>query len=109
VCAERIHIAIGGNFALFSGVRGTYICAMWTRGILIVVSILGVTATVIAVIEGAWIYALALYGMSVSGIAVLLGRAVRRHRVRNDMPLRTAPDQAAQGPHVQPGVVSPHS
>ena len=68
---------------------------MRTRGILVVVSVLGVAATLIAVIEGAWIYALALYGLSVAGIAVLLGRAVRQHRARNALPLRTAPDEAA--------------
>jgi hypothetical protein len=82
---------------------------MRTRGILVVVSVLGVAATLIAVIEGAWVYALAVYGMSVAGIAVLLGRAVRQHRARNGLPLRTAPDEAAQGPRVQPGVMSPHS
>jgi bacteriorhodopsin len=68
---------------------------MWmmrTRGILVVVSVLGVAATLIAVIEGAWIYALAFYGISVAGIAVLLGRAVRQHRAR-----------------VQPGEMSSHS
>ena len=68
---------------------------MRTRGILVVVSVLGVAATLIAVIEGAWIYALAIYGMSVAGIAVLLGRAVRQHRAGNDLLLRTAPDEAA--------------
>jgi hypothetical protein len=68
---------------------------MRTRGILVVVSVLGVAATSIAVIEGAWIYALALYGMSVAGIAVALGRAVRQHRARPDLPLRPAPDEAA--------------
>jgi hypothetical protein len=80
------------NFALFSGVRGTYIGTMRTRDILVVVSVLGVAATLIAVIEGAWIYALAIYAMSVAGIAVLLGRAIRQHRARNDLQLRTAPD-----------------
>ncbi len=68
---------------------------MRTRGILVVVSVLGVAATLIAVIEGAWLYALALYGLSVAGIAVLLGRAVRQHRARNELPMRTAPDEAA--------------
>jgi hypothetical protein len=96
------------NFALFSAVRGTYIGTMRTRGILVVVSVLGVAATLIAVIEGAWIYALAIYGLSVAGIAVLLGRAVRQHRARNDL-LRTAPDETAQGPRVQPGMMRPHS
>ena len=84
-----------GHFALFSGVQRTYIGMMRTRGILVVVSVLGVAATLIAVIEGAWIYALALYALSVAGIAVLLGRAVRQHRARNELPLRTAPDEAA--------------
>ena len=97
------------NFALFSAVRGTYIGTMRTRGILVVVSVLGVAATLIAVIKGAWIYALAIYGMSVAGIAVLLGRAVRQHRARNDLLLRTVPDEAAQGPRVQPGLMRPHS
>jgi heme exporter protein D len=82
---------------------------MRTRDILVVVSVLGVAATLIAVIEGAWIYVLAIYGMSVAGIAVLLGRAVRQHRARNDQLLRTAPDEAAQGPRVQPGLMRPHS
>ena len=82
---------------------------MRTRDILVVVSVFGVAATLIAVIEGAWIYALSIYGMSVAGIAVLLGRAVRQQRTRNDLLLRTAPDEAAQGPRVQPGMMHPHS
>ena len=72
---------------------GNYIGTMRTRRILVVVSVLGVAATLIAVMEGAWVYALALYGVSVAGIAVLLGRAVRQHRAQNDQPLRTAPDE----------------
>jgi hypothetical protein len=84
-------------------------CVMWTRRILLAVSVFGVAATLIAVIEGAWIYAVVLYGMSVAATAVLLGRAVRRHRARVDLPPRTAPDEAVQGQRVPPGVMSPHS
>lgn len=61
-----------------------------TRHILALVSVLGVAATLFAVIAGAWVYALALYGSSVIVLGVLLRRAVRQHRAQIDQARRTA-------------------
>lgn len=91
---------------LFSRDRGSYTCIMRTRSILVVVSALSVAATLIAVTQGAWVYALALYGMSVAGLVVLLRSAVSKHRTQIDQPSRTASDEAAPGSAAPP---SPHS
>jgi membrane protein implicated in regulation of membrane protease activity len=50
---------------------------MNTRRILVLVSVVGVAATLIAVTEGKWTYGLALYGGSVVAILALLRRALR--------------------------------
>lgn len=97
------------NFALLSHVREPYTYRVGTRGILVLVSAMGVTATLIAVAEGAWVYALVFYGMSVIGLGVLLRRAVRQHRTQTDQPLRTAVDEAPSDTDVPPVVLTPHS
>jgi uncharacterized membrane protein len=76
---------------------------MRTRRILALVSVLGVVATLIALLEGAWVYALAPYGLSVIALGVLLRRAVRQHRAQAD-PLRR-PGRNAERSGASPGAV----
>jgi hypothetical protein len=49
---------------------------MSTRRILVLISVTGVIATCLALLAGRWVWALALYGVSVVGILLLLRRAV---------------------------------
>jgi uncharacterized membrane protein len=51
---------------------------VYTRQLLIVVSVFGVAATLLAMLEGAWLFALAIYGLSIVGLCALLRRAARR-------------------------------
>ena len=48
------------------------------RQLLIVVSVFGVAATLLAMLEGAWLFALAIYGLSIVGLCALLRQAARR-------------------------------
>jgi hypothetical protein len=75
------------GLALSPDQRRLYTSTVQTRRILVLVSVLGASATLIAVVEGAWLYALVLYGVSVVGLGVLLGRAVRKHRAQIDQRL----------------------
>jgi Flp pilus assembly protein TadB len=82
---------------------------MQTRRVLIVVSALCVAATLAAVTEGVWVYALALYGIGVVGLGVLLMRAVRQHRRQGIQLPRTALDDATPVASVPSGAIRPHS
>lgn len=84
-CVSRCDHPMG--LALSPDQRRLYTSTVQTRRILVLVSVLGASATLIAVVEGAWLYALVLYGVSVVGLGVLLGRAVRKHRAQIDQRL----------------------
>jgi hypothetical protein len=63
---------------------------MEARRTLVVASILATTATLIAVIKGAWLYGLLFYGVGVVVLGLLLWRAVTRRREQPDQPTRSA-------------------
>lgn len=65
---------------LFSHKSLFYSYAMNTRLVLLLTSALGVGATVLAAATTRWQYGLALYAMTVVGLAVLLRRAAAKHR-----------------------------
>jgi len=82
---------------------------MHARWILILVSVLGTTATLIVVTEGAWLYGLLLYGATVAGLLVMLRRVVGRLRGPASKVARAAPNQLITAVAAPPGVPSPHS
>jgi len=62
---------------------------VYTRQLLIVVSVFGVAATLLAMLEGAWLFALAIYGLSIVGLCALLRQAARRMSPADEIqPLR---------------------
>jgi hypothetical protein len=91
-----------GAFGSFqSGSEALYVLRVSTRLIVIVFSLLGTAATVVAVAGGRWIYAALLYGLTVLGLVRLLGRAVGRIRTRSNQPKPTivagaGPDKGAR-------------
>ena len=78
------------DFELSCPLREPYTCLVQMRRMLVVISVLATGAALIAVVEGAWAYGLAIYAVSGVGLGVLLRRAVTKQRTQIDPPLRTA-------------------
>jgi hypothetical protein len=81
---------------------------MDTRRILISVSVLGVAATLIAIVEGSWLFGLSLYGISVVGLGLMLWQAIRQHRRQLDQSRHIERTGAASDASPS-SVMSPHS
>lgn len=79
-----------GDFPLFLARDAAYTCSMEGRRTLVAVSMLATTATLIAVVKGAWLYGLVLYGVSVVVLGLLLRRAVRKRRAQAHPPSQSA-------------------
>ena len=107
-CSAALRRLALHKIELSSRLPGFYTCVVRTRRVLVVVSVLCVAASLTAVLEGAWVCALALYGMGVIGLAALLQRAVKKHRTQDARLLRTALDDATSDAGVQPGAIPPY-
>jgi hypothetical protein len=76
-----------------------------TRRIVFVISVIGVSATLIALVEGAWVVALVTYAVCVAGLGLLLKRAVAMQRAARTVV--TSPSNVASDPHLPPHPVTP--
>ncbi len=70
------------RFSLFPTRRAAYTYDMDARRFLVVASILATTATLVAVLEGAWLIGAVFYVTSVVVLGFCLRRVIRQRRVQ---------------------------